>query len=78
MKRRVFRRGDRIIDGDRGIVHGIDRDVQGADIRQATVGDGVVDTIRTIEVQRRGIGVAAIGRDGDRTALGGGKGTATT
>ena len=38
--------------------------------RQATVGDGVIDTIRAIEVSGRGIGVATIGRNRDRTALG--------
>ena len=78
VKRGVFRRGDRIIDRNRGIVDGIDRDVEGADIRQATVGDGVIDAIRAIEVSGRGIGVTAIGRNGDRTALGVAKVPATT
>ena len=43
--------------------------------RQATVGDGVIDTIRAIEVSGRGIGVTTIGRNRNTATLGGGKGT---
>ena len=64
-KRRVFGRRNRIIDRHRRIVHGVDRNVQCTDIGQATVGDGVIDTVATVEVRGRGIGVTAVGGNGD-------------
>ena len=37
--------------------------------RQATIGDGVIDAIRPIEVSRRGIGITAVGRNRNTATL---------